>query len=95
MLIITPNGVKTYVWKDEDELPRELVPDDGMGSSNAPGSNYASNGNPYGYPPSGNVYSGYGGYEPTYPTSSVTPPAPSGATSEEKAPPTPAQPTVE
>lgn len=85
MYIITPNGVKTYEWSRDGELPKEVVPEPDPPANN-PGAELPANG--YGGA-SGNVYSGYGGYSPTYPTS-VNPsaPVPDGETpaSEKEAP---------
>lgn len=65
MLIITPTGVKKYEWTNSNEMPREVVEDPAESTAgqrpNMPANGYAG--------ASGNVYSGYGGYSPTYPTS--------------------------
>ncbi len=68
MVIITPNGITKYEWSSDQEFPREVAP---LASA---GSNDSSNipANPWNS--SANVTSGYGGYTPTYPTST----APSG-----------------
>lgn len=64
MRIVTPEGVKVYEWSKEGEMPREVPREPAVPA----GSDFASdNGNPWGT--SGNVPSGYGGYTPTYPTS--------------------------
>ena len=67
MVIITPAGSKTYTWDDDTELPKE--------SSDASQPAYPNNA---GGVPSNqfsasipNVNSGFGGYSPTYPTSTV------------------------
>ncbi len=67
MLIITPNGVKTYEWTNDRELPREAVEKpanadqgDRVGAATALKDS------------SENVYSGYGGYSPTYPIGTNT-----------------------
>ena len=72
MRIITPNGVKEYEWRKEGELPREVARDPrGQNSdTTAPASN------PWGS--SGNVPLGYGGYTPTYPTSTGPSASPAG-----------------
>ena len=71
MVIITPNGAKTYEWSEKDELPQEVLPEEGKSAK----SNLQAN--VYGGQP-GNVYSGYGGYSPTYPVSTPSAPAPEG-----------------
>jgi hypothetical protein len=67
MVIITPNGMKKYQWSNEKEMPQEVVeqPNNGLGGGNAsaPANGFSDT--------SGNVYSGYGGYSPTYPTSTT------------------------
>jgi pilus assembly protein CpaB len=64
MLFITPNGVVKYEWSDDKELPR--IVEEPKSAPTQP--NLAGGaGNPW--ETSGNVYSGYGGYSPTYPTS--------------------------
>jgi pilus assembly protein CpaB len=65
MLIVTPNGVARYQWRKDNEMPR-LVDEAGEKESKTtltlpPPSSWPV--------ASGNVYSGYGGYTPTYPTS--------------------------
>lgn len=67
MLIITPNGMKKYQWSDNSEIPREVTEEanDGYRSQSS-----AMTANQYGGA-SENVYSGYGGYSPTYPTSTA------------------------
>jgi pilus assembly protein CpaB len=72
MVIITPEGARRYEWSNSDELPQQVVENPQKAGSTMPANTYAA--------PSGNVYSGYGGYSPTYPTS-VNPsaPAPDGA----------------
>ena len=73
MVIITPAGIKKYQWNEDHEFPREVAetPNDGY----PPGPGAAASGQFNAAP--GNVYSGYGGYTPTYPTST----APSGSPS--------------
>lgn len=61
MVVIGSNGIKTYEWTNDDDLPTEVLPE----SETVP--NSGSNGN-------GNVYSGYGGYTPTYPNGTIAPP---------------------
>ncbi len=66
MTIITPNGVTKYEWSNEHELPKlvkEQEPNATPVGYNQPPTNP--------WQPSGNVYSGYGGYSPTYPSSPV------------------------
>lgn len=77
LLIMTPEGVKRYEWSTDNELPTEVVDEPQSG-----GSALNANGNGS---PSSNVYSGYGGYSPTYPTS-VNPssPAEEGGTKQEE-----------
>ncbi len=70
MVIITPAGMKKYQWTQETELPKEVV-DQPNGGMESPYGGKLSNGN---NSASGNVYSGYGGYTPTYPTSLVPQP---------------------
>ncbi len=67
LIIVTPNGATTYEWDDENKFPRAVDPsrDEAKSSPEATGGQYG--------PPSGNVYSGYGGYSPTYPTSVSSP----------------------
>lgn len=67
MQIITPEGVTTYVWTKDNEIPKQKVdtPEPERDQGQGPG---------YAYGPSGINYSNYGGYQPTYPTS-VTPPS--------------------
>jgi len=81
MVIVTPAGMKRYQWNEENELPKEVVD-----SATAPFSGESVGGpsNQIGSP-SGNVYSGYGGYTPTYPTSTV-PPIPAGGAAPTKSP---------
>ncbi len=78
MMIITPNGITRYEWTHENEIPRQVA-DGGAFSSN--GSSQAGSSNPW--KSSGNVYSGYGGYSPTYPTSTTPQPAATGPQSAE------------
>lgn len=64
MTIVTPNGIQRYEWSDDDAFPKLVTPEE-----QAPlQSNGAGN-------TSGNVYSNYGGYKPTYPTSTSAPEA--------------------
>ncbi len=73
MRIVTPEGVKEYEWRKDGEMPREVPREPATPS----GPGFASaNGNPWGT--SGNVPSGYGGYTPTYPTSTGPNTLPSG-----------------
>lgn len=67
MVVIGSNGIKTYEWTDDDELPTEVLPETESPQSNNLFGNPNGNGN-------GNVYSGYGGYTPTYPNGTVAPP---------------------
>jgi hypothetical protein len=79
MVIITPNGMKKYQWSDEDRMPQEVVEQPGNsfneGTSVAPANGFSST--------SGNVYSGYGGYSPTYPTSTTPAGSDNGASAPE------------
>lgn len=61
-IIMGANAVKQYEWSNDDRMPREVGGEEET-TQNSP--------NPYGS--SGNVYSGYGGYTPTYPTSTSAP----------------------
>ena len=72
MRIITPNGVKEYQWRKDGDLPREVVRDPKGTSSEAT----APASNPWGS--SENVPLGYGGYTPTYPTSTGPSVSPTG-----------------
>jgi pilus assembly protein CpaB len=67
MVIITPAGMKKYQWNEETELPQEVFDSTSQNASGesmgAPSSQFSA--------PGANVYSGYGGYTPTYPTSTV------------------------
>lgn len=67
MIIVTPNGIRKYEWTKENPLPQEKLPE-GEGSEPYRGAVAPNNSGP-----SGNVYSGYGGYSPTYPTSTNAP----------------------
>jgi pilus assembly protein CpaB len=67
MIIVTPNGIRRYEWTDENPLPQEVLPES---ESTEP---YRGPVPPNYSGPSGNVYSGYGGYSPTYPTSTDAP----------------------
>ncbi len=81
MTIVTPTGSKTYTWNEDHELPKEEVSTGGADSPNSPsGSPYSQIGGS-----TANVYSGYGGYTPTYPTSTV-PAEPAGAKAPSKSP---------
>lgn len=61
IVIVTPNGVSRYQWTSPSELPH-LVDENGQKNS-------MQSINPTRQHTPGNVYSGYGGYTPTYPTS--------------------------
>lgn len=69
MLIVTPSGVARYQWTNDQELPR-LVTDADKGESKQTPPAPAQPGWTY---PAGNVYSGFGGYTPTYPNSTSAP----------------------
>lgn len=63
MLIVTPTGIARYQWNG-DEMPKLVNDQEKEETKPAPGQP------PAGWPyPGGNVYSGFGGYTPTYPTS--------------------------
>lgn len=67
MVIITPAGSKTYTWNKDTDLPKESASTTQPGYPNNAGgvpSDQFSASMP-------NVNSGYGGYTPTYPTSTV------------------------
>ena len=64
LAIITPEGVTHFVWSNPNELPRKVDPF----ASNTPATPEPAAANAWGTP-SGNVYSDYGNYKPTYPTS--------------------------
>ena len=69
MVIIGSTGIKTYEWTNDDEMPTEVVPET-ENTQTTPVGGTAGN---------GNVYSGYGGYTPTYPSGATAPtPAPVG-----------------
>lgn len=81
MVIITPAGSKTYTWNEDTEIPQESTPANQSAYPNSPGgtpSNQFSASTP-------NVYSGYGGYSPTYPTSAI-PTESAGTTTPSKSP---------
>jgi pilus assembly protein CpaB len=67
MVIVTPAGMKRYQWNEDNELPKEVIDNT---RAQLPGESVGGPSNQIGSP-SGNVYSGYGGYTPTYPTSTV------------------------
>ena len=63
MLIVTPTGIARYQWTG-DELPKLVTEQEKEEAKPAAGQP------PVGWPyPAANVYSGFGGYTPTYPTS--------------------------
>jgi pilus assembly protein CpaB len=74
MVIITPNSLKRYQWSEATDLPQEVAEPPLTGGNS---SNEGLQANPWGSS-TGNVYSGYGGYSPTYPTSTLPQPASSG-----------------
>ena len=79
MVIVTPAGMTRYQWNEKTELPKAVVENTASGPLNdRAGASSGQFGDP-----SGNVYSGYGGYTPTYPSGSV-PPAPVAAPSAPK-----------
>lgn len=82
MVIITPNGITKYEWTSDQEFPREIAP------LPAAGSNDSSNIPVNPWNSSANVTSGYGGYTPTYPTSTAPPELPGSASGQS----TPAEP---
>lgn len=69
MLIVTPTGVARYQWTNDKELPR-LVNDAEKEESKQTPAAPPQAGWPY---PAGNVYSGFGGYTPTYPNGTNAP----------------------
>ncbi len=69
MLIVTPTGVARYQWTNDKELPR-LVTDAEKEESKQTTSAPTQAAWPY---PAGNVYSGFGGYTPTYPNGTNAP----------------------
>lgn len=82
MVIITPAGSKTYTWSDSTEMPQEVPPANESDYPNSPSripSNQFSGTTP-------NVYSGYGGYTPTYPTSTEPAAAPTSPAAPSKPP---------
>ncbi|QDV22835.1 Flp pilus assembly protein CpaB [Aureliella helgolandensis] len=62
--IITPNGVTRYEWSGEKDIPQPVSENGARGAGDA---NNSMPANPWDVA-SENVYSGYGGYSPTYPT---------------------------
>ncbi len=77
LLIVTPNGVSRYQWSSPDELPH-LVDDAEQKNSQQTLATPPPTSWQYA---TGNVYSGYGGYTPTYPTSTNSPAAGTGKAS--------------
>ncbi|MDX1930249.1 MAG: Flp pilus assembly protein CpaB [Pirellulaceae bacterium] len=69
MLIVTPSGVARYQWTNDKELPRLVTDADKEESKQSPPAP-AQPSWPY---PAGNVYSGFGGYTPTYPNGTSAP----------------------
>ena len=69
MLIVTPTGVARYQWTNDKELPRLVTDADKEESKQTPAVQSQANW-PYS---AGNVYSGFGGYTPTYPNGSNAP----------------------
>ena len=69
MLIVTPSGVARYQWTSDKELPRLVTDADKEESKQTPAVQPQANW-PY---PAGNVYSGFGGYTPTYPNGTNAP----------------------
>lgn len=69
MLIVTPTGVARYQWTNDKELPRLVTDANKEESKQTPPVQSQANW-PY---PAGNVYSGFGGYTPTYPNGSNAP----------------------
>ncbi|GAB5401843.1 MAG: hypothetical protein Aurels2KO_00740 [Aureliella sp.] len=64
MVVITPNGIERYQWKDLDGLPQRVESTPASSQSPAGGAgNSSALGNT-----GGNDSEGYGGYGPTYPT---------------------------
>ena len=70
MLIVTPTGVARYQWTGDKDLPRLVTDEDKVESKQTPPAPAQANW-PY---PAGNVYSGFGGYTPTYPNGMNAPP---------------------
>lgn len=69
MLIVTPNGITRYQWSASSQLPKQVIEEEENEGGEPPQGRMTN-----WQPPIGNVYSGYGGYTPTYPTMSA--PAP-------------------
>ncbi len=69
MLIVTPSGVTRYQWTGEKDLPRMVTDTEKEESKQTPPAPTQA-GWPY---PAGNVYSGFGGYTPTYPNGTNAP----------------------
>lgn len=69
MLIVTPTGITRYQWTNDKELPRLVTETDKEESKQIPPPP-AQAAWPY---PAGNVYSGFGGYTPTYPNGTNAP----------------------
>ncbi len=69
MLIVTPTGVARYQWTNEKEVPHLVTDADKEESKQSPPAPTQA-GWPY---PAGNVYSGFGGYTPTYPNGTNAP----------------------
>ncbi|MCA9191841.1 MAG: Flp pilus assembly protein CpaB [Planctomycetales bacterium] len=83
ILVITPEGITRYEYSEEDSIPRMVIE---QGANDAAAA--ATPVKRWGTPPKANVYSGYAGYAPTYPTSApapVTPPSDDGAPVQEVA----------
>jgi pilus assembly protein CpaB len=70
MLIVTPTGVARYQWTNDKELPRLVTDADKQeDSKQIPGAPAQAS-----WPsPTANVYSGFGGYSPTYPNGTSAP----------------------
>ena len=82
MVIITPVGSTTYSWSDSTELPQVVPSADESAYPDTPSripSNQFSG-------TTSNVYSGYGGYTPTYPTSTEPATAPANTAAPNKPP---------
>lgn len=73
MLIVTPSGVARYQWTNDKELPRLVTDADNDKEESKQTAAPPVQANwPY---PNGNVYSGFGGYTPTYPNGMSAPPS--------------------
>ncbi len=72
MLIVTPTGVARYQWRGNNEVPKLVNETEKEGEDKAAHPAQAQAVWPY---PAGNVYSGFGGYTPTYPNGGNAPPA--------------------